>query len=128
MNDYLDVPDGIVRRVRTACAHLPEAYEEQAHAGVRWRIRGNTLVHVVTRDLPEGAVTTMTFHSRGLEAEALVAMGHPFYPGWGGGLVAMVLYDDDKSTDWQEAKELLIESYCYLAPKKLIALLNLPDA
>ena len=47
MNDYLDVPEVFATLVREACAHLPEAYEEQAHAGFRFRIRGNTLVHVV---------------------------------------------------------------------------------
>ena len=123
MNDYLDVPDAIVARVRAACAHLPEAYEEQAFAGVRWRIRGNTLVHVVTRDRAEGPITYMTFHSAGAELEALVAMGEPFLPGWGAGLVAMVLREDG-TTDWAEVKELLTDSYCLLAPKKLVARLD----
>jgi hypothetical protein len=123
MTDYLDVPDAIVRRLRAACAHLPEAYEEQAFAGVRWRIRGNTLVHVVTvEDSPE-PFTYMTFHSRGAESEALVAMGDPFFPGWGGGLVSMALRDDG-TTDWDEVKELVTDSYCLLAPKKLIAKLE----
>lgn len=108
--------------MRTACAHLPEAYEEQAFAGVRWRIRGNTLVHVVTRDLEDRVVTYMTFHSRGLDADALVATGDPFFPGWGDGLVSMAL--DDETTDWDEVKELVTDSYCLLAPKKLIARLE----
>ena len=125
----MDVPDAIVRRVRTACAHLPEAYEEQAFEGVRWRIRGHTLVHVVTRDREEGPVTSMTFHSRGEEAGALVAMGDPFYAGWGPGLVAMVLREDG-TTDWDEVRELVTDSYCLLAPKKLISRLEAaqPDA
>jgi hypothetical protein len=38
----------IDRSARAACAHTPEAYEEQAFAGVCWRIRGRTLAHVVT--------------------------------------------------------------------------------
>jgi hypothetical protein len=33
MREYLDVPAAIVRRVRTASAHLPEAYEEQLSQG-----------------------------------------------------------------------------------------------
>jgi hypothetical protein len=123
VTDYLEVPEAIVRRVRVACAHLPEAYEEQAFAGVRWRIRGRTLVHVVTVDRPDGPLTHMTFHSRGAEHDALLALGHPFYPGWGAGLIAMVLTDDG-ATDWTEVKELVTESYCLLAPKKLSALLT----
>ena len=129
MPEYMDVPAAILRRVRAACAHLPEAREEQAFAGVRWRIRGQTLVHVVTRDLEQGPVTYMTFHAAGEELDALVAMGDPFYPGWGAGLVAMVLRNDG-TTDWDEVKELVTESYCLLAPKKLIRLLGAtrPDA
>ncbi|MGI8792902.1 MAG: MmcQ/YjbR family DNA-binding protein [Acidimicrobiales bacterium] len=129
MPDYLDVPVAILRRVRVACAHLPEAHEEQAFTGTRWRIRGHTLVHVLTRDYGQGPVTSMTVHAAGEELDALVAMGDHFYPGWGGGLVAMVLRDDG-TTDWEEVKELVTESYCLLAPKKLIRLLGptRPDA
>jgi hypothetical protein len=125
VTDYLDVPAALLDRMRVACAHLPEAHEEQAFTGVRWRIRGQTLVHVVTKDLAQGAVTSMTFHSRGEELGALVAMGDPFYPGWGAGLVEMVLREDG-TTDWDEVKELVTDSYCHLAPKKLIALLDAP--
>lgn len=53
----------------------------------------------------------------------LPAMGDPFYPGWGDGLLAMVLRDDG-STDWSEVEELLADSYRLLAPKKLIARLG----
>jgi hypothetical protein len=123
VTEYLDVPDDIVRRMRTACAHLPEAYEERAFAGVRWRIRGRTLVHVVTVVRENGPVTHMTFHAAGEELEALPAMGDPFYPGWGEGLVAMVLRSNG-TTDWTEVKELLTESYRLLAPKKLVARLD----
>ncbi len=129
MTEYLDVPAAVVRRVRAACAHLPEAYEEQAFAGVRWRIRGQTLVHVVTRHHAHGQITSMTFHSVEPELSALVASGDPFYAGWGGGLVAMVLREDG-TTDWEEVRELVTDSYCLLAPKKLVARLGAlrPDA
>lgn len=123
MTDYLDVPTQIVQHVRAACAHLPEAYEELAFAGVRWRIRGSTLAHVVTRKSERGPVTYVTFHAAGEELEALPAMGDPFYAGWGPGLIAMVLRDDG-TTDWSEVRELLTDSYRLLAPKKLIARLG----
>lgn len=125
MTQYTDVPAAIVRRVRAACAHLPEANEEQAFAGVRWRIRGRTLAHVVTVDEPPAPVTMVFFHAAQEEIDALVAAGDPFLPGWGGGLLTMVLREDG-TTDWVEVKELLTESYCRLAPKKLIARLDRP--
>lgn len=98
-NNQVPTPPGIVARVRAACAHLPEAYEEQPFGGFRWRVRGSTLAALTTREHESGLVTYVTFHS-GDELDHLVASGHPFYPGWGGGLVAMVLTDDDK-TDWK---------------------------
>jgi hypothetical protein len=122
MTDYLEVPDGLLRRVRIACAHLPDAREEQSYAEVRWRIRGRTLVEVVTVERHGNPVTFMTFHAANEELDALVAIGDPFAPGWGPGLAEMVLRDDG-ATDWTEVKELVTESYRLLAPKKLIALL-----
>jgi hypothetical protein len=123
VTEYLDVPVEILQRVRVACAHLPEAYEQQAFAGVRWRIRDSTLAHLVTRQSPQGPVTYVTFHAAGEELEALPAMGDPFYPGWGAGLIALVLRDDG-TTDWTEVKELLTDSYFLVAPKKLSARLR----
>ena len=123
MTKYLDVPLPILQRVRAAVARLPEVNEEQAFAGVRWRVRGSTLAHLVTRQNPQGPVTYVTFHAAGEELEALPAMGDPFYPGWGAGLIAMVLRDDD-TTDWTEVAELLTDSYRLIAPKKLIARLD----
>lgn len=126
MRDHLPVPDGIVRQMRLACAHLPEAVEEHPGWSLRWRIRGNTLAVVDTVVPPDGDVprTFLTFHSRGEEHDALLAMGPPFGPGWGGGLVAMELWEEDGATDWVEVKELVTESYCLLAPKKLVAKLT----
>ena len=111
MTQYTEVPATIVRHVRAACAHLPEAYEERAFVGVRWRIRTWTLVHVVTIDEEPDPVTVMWFHAAAEELEALLASGDPFFRGWDAGLVTMALRDDG-STDWGEVKELLTESYC----------------
>jgi hypothetical protein len=122
MSHPIVVPDTIVRRVRAACAHLPEAYEEQPPEGVRWRIRGRTLAHLETREDDNGPLTIVTFHA-GEECDVLTAVGHPFFPGWGPGLIAMVL-TDDATTDWEDLRELLTESYCLLAPRNLIARLG----
>jgi hypothetical protein len=122
--DNLPVPDEIAARVRAACAHLPEAVEDQPHwPGLRWRIRGGTFADLQCQEIEGAPVSHVTFHARE-ELDALLGVGHPFYPGWGGGLVAMVLTDDEK-TDWDEVREVLTDSYCLLAPKKLIALI--PD-
>jgi hypothetical protein len=135
MHEYADVPAEILAELRPVCLRLPEAYEEQAWTGRRWRIRKRTFAHVLTiesgwppayhRAMPaEGPVTVMTFRSSGAELDALVSSGHPFYkPDWSPTVVGIVLGAD---TDWSEVAELLTESYCIMAPRKLIALVNRP--
>jgi hypothetical protein len=58
------------------------------------------------------------------ERAALLSGGDPYFPPRrGGDRLGLVLRD---STDWQEVRELVIESYCRLAPKKLSAVLDTP--
>ncbi|HYJ67926.1 MAG TPA: MmcQ/YjbR family DNA-binding protein [Nocardioidaceae bacterium] len=134
-----DVPLEIVERLRAACRVLPEAYEEEAWVGVRWRIRKRTIAHLrpVRRDQPgheaayalspdaDGPLSVMTFRSPSPEYEVLINAGRPFYRlDWGDDVVGMLL---DGDTDWDEVAELLIESYCLLAPKSLAALVDRPS-
>lgn len=124
MTESADVPEAIVGRLQAVCRTLPECYDEPAWNGVRWRIRKRTFAHVLTVDSPRGPVTVMTFRSSGDELDVLRAAGHPFFrPGWGDDTVGMVL---DDRTDWDEVAELVTESYCILAPKKLAALVDRP--
>src|ERR671922_1836490 len=124
--DYADVPTDVIDRLRTVCLGLPETNEEQAWAGRRWVVRRRTFAHVLTVDSEDGPTTVLTFRSEGAELEVLHATGHPFFrPGWGTNTVGMVLGDD---VDWDEVAELLTESYCVLAPKKLVAVIDRPAA
>jgi hypothetical protein len=126
MVEYSDVPDEVIAQLRSVCLGLPETAEEQAWAGRRWVIRRRTFAHVLQVDSTEGSATVMTFRSSGDELEVLRRSGHPFFrPGWGTDVVGMVL---DDGTDWDEVAELLTESYCILAPKKLVALVDRPEA
>ena len=144
MTDYADVPPAIMARLRSVCLGLPDAHEQQAWAGARWQVRRRTFAHVLTVDsgraaggagpgsgaapaasaAADGLVTVMTFRSSGPELDALRRAGHPFFrPGWGANVVGMVL---DDATDWDEVSELVTESYCVMAPKKLVALVDRP--
>ncbi len=120
-----DVPDEIQMRLRTICLALPDAYEERAWVGTRWMVRKRTFVHVLgVVDPEEKSLVVMTFRSAGEEADVLRASGHPFFAiNWGRNAIGMVL---DAHTDWNEVGELLVESFCLLAPKKLIALVDRP--
>jgi predicted DNA-binding protein (MmcQ/YjbR family) len=126
MTEYADVPTEILAELRSVCLGLPDALEQQAWTGLRWQIRKRTFAHVFTLDSADGPVSAMTFRSAAPELEVLRAAGHPFFrPGWGDDVIGMVL---DADVDWSEVSELVTESYCILAPKKLVELVDRPVA
>ena len=127
-------PSGaVVARLAATALALPEAYEEDAWTGVRWRIRARTFAHVMVaqegyessfRNITGIAdpTTLLTFRATGEELLALVHAGRPFYkPRWSPTIVGMVLDDD---TDWDEVAELVTESYRFCAPQKLVRLFD----
>jgi hypothetical protein len=126
--DYADAPPDVKARLRVACAGLPDAYEDHPGGGARWRVRKRTFVQLFTVD-PGGddasLVTGITFHASGEELDILRRSGHPFFrPGWGRDMVGMII---DDGVDWQEVAELVTESYCIVAPKKLVAQVDRPE-
>ena len=115
------------------CTALPDVSEEQAWRGTRWVVRKKTFAHVLTvmddaaaeAGSSDGDVV-LSFRAAADELDVLRNAGHPFfYLGWGRDAMGMVL---DADTDWDEVRELVTESYCVLAPKKLIALIDRPPS
>jgi len=137
VTESAEVPPEIVARLRSVCLGLPETYEEQAWVGTRWRVRRRTFAHVLTVETGyppayaraaavDGPVTLMTFRAPASELDAVSNAGPSFFrAGWGADVVGMVL---DHDVDWAEVAELLTDSYCVLAPKKLAALVSRPPA
>ena len=127
--------EDVVLRLRAVATALPEAYEEDAWTGVRWRIRMKTFAHVMVaqrgfesayREITgdDATRTILTFRATGDELLALTHAGLPFYkPPWSPTIIGMVLDDD---TDWAEVAELVTESYRFCAPHKLGRLLDRP--
>ncbi|GAA2736383.1 hypothetical protein GCM10009867_20950 [Pedococcus aerophilus] len=122
-------PSGdLVARVAATALALPEAYEEDAWTGVRWRVRSKTFAHILVaqegytsayRDLTgvTAPTTVLTFQSSGDELSALAHAGPPFYkPPWSPTVIGMVL---DEDSDWDEVAELVTESYRFCAPQML---------
>ena len=117
-------------RLRAVCLDLPESYEESAWTGIRWCIRRRNFVHAVAIDSgwppayaeavgDDGPVTVVTFRTATPDYFANGSSGPAyFWPGWFPNLAGRVL---DATVDWDELGELLVESYCLLAPKKLVA-------
>jgi YjbR len=123
---YTDgVPDDVESRLRELCLELPDAYEERAWVGTRWMVRKRTFAHVLGVDVDhEDPLVVLSFRSAGEELEVLRHAGHPFFVlGWGRDAIGMVL---DGETDWDEVREVVTESFCVLAPKKLTSLVNRP--
>ncbi len=124
------MPDDVLARLRAVCGGLPEVVEEPAWVGIRWRIRTRTFAHVLVvadgrpaahaRALGHaGPACVLTFRSGGEELSVLEHAGPPFFsPVWFEDIVGLELGDD---TDWDEVAELCTESFCHLAPKKLVA-------
>lgn len=130
----VEVPAAILERVRTLCLALPEVSTrvdpsrvEERSTAHSFDIRKRSFCLLVTRVSPAGRpVTVLVLRADPDEREALLAIGHPFFPPRAGhGRIGVVLGDD---TDWEEIGELVLESYRVLAPKKLGALLDRPEA
>jgi hypothetical protein len=133
--DRIEPDAEVVARLGRSALALPEAYEEDAWTGVRWRVRARTFAHVMVaqpgfessfRDLTGVAdpTTVLTFHATGEELLALAYAGLPFYkPPWSPTIVGMVV---DGDTDWAEVGDLVMESYRVRAPRKLVRLLDEP--
>lgn len=130
-----DVSAAILDRLRPICRRLPEAYEEPAWIGVRWRIRTRTVAHVYVPDPVRNPVyaplsaagrapTVLTFRVPLDDLLGLTAGGFPFFRApWGHNVAAAVLGDH---TDWTEIAELVTDSYREMAPKFLAARLAPP--
>jgi hypothetical protein len=131
-----DVDPEILDELRSICRGLPETVEEPAWIGIRWRVRRRTFAHVVTLD-PErhpgyapaagadDSLCVLQFRSSPEDLPGLVGGGFPFVKaGWGTDVVNMVL---NRRVDWEEVAELMTESYCVMAPKKLVALVDRPS-
>jgi hypothetical protein len=128
VTEAADVAPEIVSRLRNVCDRLPDAYEEPAWVGTRWRVRKRTFAHVLVIDLgyppayaraaaTHGPATVLMFRSAGDELDALHHAGPPFFgPRWRSDEVGLFL---DDATDWQEVTELVTDSYRLVAPKVL---------
>src|SRR5262245_60528628 len=132
MGKFWDPAPQIVAMLRAICDDLPETHEAPAWAGTRWLVRRHSIAHVFTMaaadlmmDTEDGSLTAVMFRSTGPEFDALRGIGRPFIVLRGWRNTAMM--ELDEATDWREVRELVTESYCVMAPKKLVALIDRPE-
>lgn len=106
-------------RLEQICLALPEVHEGRAFNGRSWLVRKSHFCQIHTVDDGDAQIGIMIFRSAPPELDALAHSGHPFFkPGWGARVIGMVI---DDATDWDEVAELILDSYCIQAPKKLAA-------
>jgi YjbR len=128
----IQIPEDIFERVGTLCLALPEVTVRVDASLVRSRstaysfdIRRRSFCLLVASEVRTGRpAPLLVLRADPDERDALLAVGHPFFPsGAGRDRVGVWLTDD---TDWEEIRELLTESYRRIAPKKLTALVDEP--
>jgi predicted DNA-binding protein (MmcQ/YjbR family) len=105
-------------RIRRVCLALPEAYEEETWRAATFRVRKKIFVMAADHEDRE----TVTMKATPEEQQALLALGEPyFFPAYVGvkGWIGVDLAS--KRVSWTEVAELVRDSYCLVAPKKLAA-------
>jgi len=135
MSDTFDVPAATVARLGTLCLALPEAHEELAWVGTRWRIRSQTFAHVlpVVDGRPPsyarasrltGPGIVLTFRVALEDCDLLERLGPPYFGiEWGRAMGGVVLGED---SDWSEIAEFVTDSYRLVAPRRLAARVERP--
>jgi predicted DNA-binding protein (MmcQ/YjbR family) len=123
-----EVPENLIARISRACLDLPEARQETAWVGVRWKIRNKTFAHVLAVEAgwppayaraisSDGPACILTFRSGLATFDDAAFRQRPFFkPVWWQDIAGVFL---DDSTNWEDVTSLLKSSYCLLAPRKL---------
>jgi hypothetical protein len=113
-------PARVIERIRKACLALPEAVEKPfgGHASPGFRVRDKLFVVVsedrsyMTLKAPEG-VQRILVNSDG---ERFFVPPYVGSKGWVGVRIAL-----HQAPNWDEVAEMIYESYCLTAPKRLVA-------
>ncbi len=111
---------GAIERVRTICLRLPEAVEKPfgGHTAPAFRVRDKLFVMTsedatsMTMKAPPGVQPILV----GSDPERFFVPKYVGPKGWIG-----VRLDLRRAPDWDELAEMIVESYCLTAPKRLAA-------
>jgi hypothetical protein len=115
--------DAALHRLREICLAFPEAEEAGGVGNPTFKVRGK--IFAMRHSLHEVARWSVWFKAAPGLQEALVGTApdrffRPPYVGHRGWVGAYV----DVEQDWEELADLIEESYCMTAPKRLVALLG----
>lgn len=113
--------------VREICLALPEIVEHADGWARNFEIRRRSFCLLVDAGTnADGEAPVLVIRASDEDRDLYLSMGHPFFEipknSWKVGFALRA------TTDWDEVRELVTESYCLVAPKKLVALLDSPMA
>ncbi|WP_328378480.1 MmcQ/YjbR family DNA-binding protein [Streptomyces sp. NBC_00440] len=111
--------DEVEDRLRAVCLGLPEVVEGTNHHGEpSWRIRRRTLAQISERH-PAGRRSFWVPAPAGAKEAMVAAEPDRFFsPPYGGrDWVGVYL---DGPVDWAEVRELVVDAYRLIAPRKLV--------
>jgi hypothetical protein len=126
----VEVPVDVVERVRAMCLALPEVtvridetLTSDRSRAQSFDVRRRSFCLLVAKASRTGkSLPMLVLRADPEERDALLSVGRPFFaPRAAPGRIGVLL---SAETDWEEIRELVIESYRLLAPKKLTALLD----
>lgn len=120
-----DLPKRPLGRVRKMCLTLPEATEKETWGSPTFRVSDKIFASFGYSDVDvfvdgdAGSELVVVMKAAAGEQESLLGSGPPFFrPKYVGnrGWVGVAITGE---TDWAEIEELIIDSYCEIAPKRL---------
>ena len=131
MRAPVEVPQDIGERVRRLCLALPEVAVRVDSSVSRTRstarsydIRRRSFCLLVAMESRSGeSAPLLVLRADPDEREVLLSNGHPFFLPRRAARDRIGVWLTDE-TDWEEIRELVIESYRIIAPNKLAALLD----
>lgn len=111
--------------VREICVALPETTAHAESWAQNYVVRRRSFCLYLASDSPaKNTVPVLVLRSTDDDRDMYLAMGPPFFEiPRNDKRIGLALGD---RTDWDEVRKLVTDSYCMIAPKKLIELLDLP--
>jgi hypothetical protein len=119
--------DRRLTRLTKICLALPEATRELHNSHASFAVRGRKFAYFLDDHHGDGIVA-VSFRALPGENDVLIASDPTrfFMPSYLGPRGWAALHLDVGPIDWDEVAELVIDSYCLGAPKRLVALVAQP--